>query len=303
MLKVEINSEDWVVLELANFQLIDTKYSPRIGVCLMVASEHLDWHPDIDEYLAAKQQLFRWQTAEDIAVYYAQNDYSKQIVSISAGQKVPYLQAPGAVVENGEVKIDNQVICRTDELRLLGTHNWQNVCAAVTTVWQITQNTEAMRSVLTSFSGLEHRLELVRELAGVKYYDDSFGTAPETAIVAIEAFAEPKIVILGGSDKGASYGGLAKAVASGNVRLAILIGEQAPRIEQALQEQGFTATKPGGSTITEIVATAQATAQPGDVVILSPACASFDMFKNYKDRGEKFKAAVLALQSPVSADG
>jgi UDP-N-acetylmuramoylalanine--D-glutamate ligase len=296
MLKNDIRPDDWVVLELANFQLIDLKASPHVAVCLMVVPEHLDWHKNVDEYVATKQQLFRWQTSEDIAVYYGQNEYSKQVVGISEAQKVPYFQPPGAYVDHGEIIIDGRTICRTDELKLLGTHNWQNVCAAVTAVWQITQDAQALRSVLASFSGLPHRLEFVREVDGVQYYDDSFGTAPETAIVALEAFPEPKVIILGGSDKGADYGALAKGVATSNVRRAVLIGQQAARIKEALEDAGFTATVPCGQTMTEIVQTARQLARPGDVILLSTACASFDMFKNYKDRGEQFKAAVNALQ-------
>jgi len=291
-----IKPDDWVVLELSNFQMIDLKSSPHIAVCLMVVPEHLDWHTNVEEYVAAKQQLFRWQTPQDIAVYYGQNDYSTQVVSISEAHKIPYYQAPGALVDHGEISIDGRAICRTDELKLLGQHNWQNVCAAVTAVWQVTQDISALRSVLASFSGLEHRLEFVREVDGVQYYDDSFGTTPETAMVAIQAFPEPKVLIMGGSDKGANYEELAKTVAGGNVRQAILIGQQAERIGESLAQAGFTATTPGSASMAEIVQTARAVAQPGDVVLLSTACASFDMFKNYKDRGEQFKQAVNDLQ-------
>lgn len=295
LLNDDIKLEDWVVLELANFQLIDLKYSPSIAVCLMVVSEHLDWHDDEDKYFESKTQLFRYQTTDDYAIYYAGNETSKRIASTGAGQKIPYYGPPGAVVQDDKIMIDGQIICETGELKLLGRHNWQNACAAVTAVWQVTQNIEAMRSVLTSFTGLEHRLELVRELDGVRYYDDSFGTAPETAIVAIQAFAEPKVIILGGSDKGANYKQLVETVAAGNIRKVLLIGEQSKRIGAALESVGFENTMPGGANIEEIAATAQAQARPSDVVLLSTACASFDMFNNYKDRGEKFKAAVQAL--------
>lgn len=295
MLKVGIQPGDWVVLELANFQLIDLKYAPRIAVCLMVVPEHLDWHSDSDEYFAAKSQLFRYQKADDYAIYYAKNEVSEKIASASGGQKVPYMKEPGASVDDGNIVISGQAICPVSELKLLGQHNWQNACAAVTAVWQITQNADVMRSVLTTFSGLEHRLEFVRELDKVRYYNDSFGTTPETAMVAIQAFGQPKVVILGGSDKGADYSQLAKVVADGHVRKAVLVGEQAERIEKALAAAGFTDVTPGGQTIDDIIAIARNEARPGDVVLLSPACASFDMFKNYKDRGEQFKKIVLAL--------
>jgi len=290
-----IEPDDWVVLELANFQLIDLRYSPHIAICLMVVPEHLDWHADSEEYYNAKSQLFRHQTSDDIAVYYADNEASGRIASTSPGLKIPYMDFPGSTVKDNVVMIDNQKVCNTSELKLLGRHNWQNVCAAITAVWKVTQNIEAMRAVLTSFSGLEHRLEFVRELNGVRYYNDSFGTTPETAIVAIQAFDEPKVVILGGSDKGASYDKLARTVATSNIRKVLLIGEQAARIKTALDGVGFTNTTDGGKTIQEIVATARSEARPGDVVLLSTACASFDMFDNYKQRGELFKQAVQAL--------
>ena len=295
----ELTPDSWVVLELSSFQLIDLKYSPHIAVCLMVVPEHLNWHSDLDEYIAAKSRLFVHQTPEDKAIYFAENDLSKRIASAGDGQKITYYAAPGTVVEDGAIRIDGQEICQTSALKLLGAHNWQNVCAAVTAVWQVTQDIGAMRSVLTSFSGLEHRLELVRELDGVRYYDDSFGTTPETAIVAIQAFVEPKVVILGGADKGVSYEGLAGIVAKSNIRKVLLIGEQAPRIQAALEQAGFTNFMPGGGNMAEIVATVQAQAQPGDIVLLSPACTSFDMFKNYKERGVQFSQAVQALSTTV----
>ena len=295
LLKNDIQLEDWVVLELANFQLTDLKYSPHIAVCLMVVPEHLDWHVDSDEYFNSKTQLFRHQTSDDIAVYHAANEVSERIAKTSPGWKIPYMEFPGSTVKDGVIMIDDKKVCDTNELKLLGRHNWQNACAAVTAVWKITQNLEAIRSVLTTFTGLEHRIELVRELDGVRYYNDSFGTTPETAIVAIQAFAEPKVVILGGSDKGSSYDKLAQTVAGAKVRKVLLIGEQAARIKAALAAAGFTNTIDGGKTIREIVATARSQAQSGDVVLFSTACASFDMFKNYEDRGRQFKAAVQAL--------
>lgn len=307
MLKRNIQPDDWVVLELANFQLIDLKYSPHIAVCLMMTPEHLDWHADSEEYYNAKAQLFRHQTTDDIAVYDDLNEVSKHVVSVSPGWKIPYMAFPGSFVEDGKIVIDNQVVCQTSELKLLGQHNWQNACAAVTTVWKATQNLDAMRNVLTDFSGLPHRLELVREVNGVKYYDDSFGTTPETAIVALQALEQPKVAILGGSVKRSEFDALAGVIASDNVRQVILIGNTSnpdhptatPDIEAALRAHGFnnitSLVRSGGCSIDEIVQAAQAATQPGDAVLLSTACASFDMFKNYKDRGEQFAKAVQAL--------
>jgi UDP-N-acetylmuramoylalanine--D-glutamate ligase len=248
------------------------------------------------EYLEAKQHLFKEQSEQDVAVYYAKDDFSKEIVKPSKGRKIPYYESPGAFVdENSNIVIDGNVICHTNELKLLGKHNWQNACAAVTSVWSIVKNVEAMRQVLTTFGGLEHRLEFVRELNGFKFYNDSFGTTPETAMVALQTFEEPKVVIIGGSDKGSGYDDLAKVVKESSIRKVLLIGDQAPHIQAALDAVGFNNYMPGGTAMADIVNNARAQAQPGDIVLLSPACASFDMFVDYKDRGVQFKQAVQAL--------
>ena len=228
-----VAKDDWVVLELSSFQLIDCRYSPHIAICLMVFPEHLDWHPEVNEYFNAKTQLFRYQSSDDVAIYYAFNDNSKRIASTGKGWKIPYFDDPGALIKDGWVHIAGENICHTDELALKGKHNWQNVCAAVTAAWQITRDKEAIKKILTTFSGLEHRLEFVAEIDNVKYYDDSFGTTPETAMVAIEAFNEPKVVILGGSNKGASYDELASAVKTGNVRTVLEIGQQVPLLNSS----------------------------------------------------------------------
>lgn len=295
LLKADIKPDDYVVLELSNFQLIDLKQSPHIAACLMIAPEHLDWHTNDQEYYAAKQQLFRWQAPEDVAVYYSANARSTEIAGVGAAVKIPYGEVPGAHVADDNVVIDDQIICRTDELKLLGKHNQQNVCAAVTVAWNVTHDVQAIHEAVTSFSGLEYRLEPVRTVKGVTYYNDSFGTTPETAIVAIQAFDQPKVVILGGSDKGASYDELARTVAEANIRKVLLIGDQASRIQAALEQAGVTNFQPGGDTMTEIVNTAASVAQSGDVVLLSTGCASFGMFKNYKDRGNQFKSTVQSL--------
>ncbi|MDB5175469.1 MAG: UDP-N-acetylmuramoylalanine--D-glutamate ligase [Candidatus Saccharibacteria bacterium] len=291
----KLTPDSWVVLELSSFQLSDAKYSPHTGVCLMVVPEHLNWHADFADYTHAKSNMFAQQTADDIAIYFSENPDSKDIAARGAGRKIPFYSAPGAYMSDDKVVIDGQTICNTSDVRLLGVHNLQNICAAVTAAWQVTQDTAAMQSAITGFSGLEHRLELVRELDGIRYYDDSFGTTPETAIVALQAFEAPKVIILGGADKGASYADLALAVKDSNVRKALLIGNQADVIQAALEAVGFTDFMPGGTTMPEIVHNAKAAAQPGDVVLLSTACASFGMFKDYKDRGNQFKDTIRNL--------
>ena len=292
----KINADDWVVLELSSFQLEDFNGpSPHIGVCLMVVPEHLNWHADMAEYISAKQRLFATQKPTDIAIYYSQNENSQAIVQKSAGVKIPYLASPGAIIDNDQVVINNQTICSVEEIKLPGKHNWQNICAAVTAVWQITQDVAAIKSVILSFSGLEHRIELVSEINKVKYYDDSFATTPETAIAAIQAFDQPKILILGGSDKGTPLDPIANEVINNNIRHIITIGDTGPTIAKQLRERGYNDITEGLKTMTEIVATSQSHAEPGDVVLLSTGCASFGLFKDYKDRGNQFQVAVKSL--------
>ncbi len=295
LLRNNIKNNDWVVLELANFQTIDIKYPVHIAVCLMVVSEHLNWHTNLQEYLDSKKQLFDQQRDDDITIYYSLNNNSKYIVSTSKAHKIPYYKSPGAYIKDNNVIIDNQTICSTKSIKLIGKHNLQNICAAVTTFWQISKNIETIRKVITTFKGLEHRLELVKEINGVQYINDSFGTTPETSIVALESFNQPKIIILGGSDKGADYSKLARTITTTNVKKVVLIGQQAAKIKENLQKVNFTNYIYGGSSMPEIIKNANKLSLPGDIVLLSTACASFDMFENYIDRGNQFKKAVLSL--------
>lgn len=298
LLKNDIKPDDWVVLELANFQLIDLKHAPGIAVVLMVEPEHLDWHEDEEEYIAAKQQMFMNQGDDDIAIYYAKNNLSQSVADASMGIQVPYMEKPGAVVENDNIVIDGQVVCRTNELKLLGKHNWQNVCAATTAVWQIVQDIEPIKHTALTFSGLPYRIELRKEIDGVRYYNDSFATGPGACKAAIEAIAEPKIMILGGFDRMLDLTNLAGVVSNpaNNVKHALLIGASANRLAAELQKNGFkNFSHCQAKTMTEIVSVASGKAQSGDAIVLSPAFASFDMFKNFEDRGNKFNDAIESL--------
>lgn len=298
LLKNSIQPTDWVVLELANFQLIDLRYSPRIGVCVKVEPEHLDWHRDTAEYYEAKSQLFRHQAQNDVAVYYADSEASHSIASKSPGAKIPYFAEPGALVQNGAITIDGREICKTNELRLPGEHNWQNVCAAVTATWQITQDISAINNTLTTFTGLPFRIELRTEVKNISYYNDSFATAPGATIAAIRAVDKPKIMIIGGYDRGLDLSELAGEIAnpSNAVAAVLLIGASAERIAEALRAAGYEGYRISTSQdMPSIVAEATALAQPGDAVVLSPSFASFDMFKNFEDRGIKFNEAVADL--------
>lgn len=294
----EVTPDSWVVLELSSYQLSDIKYSPHIAVGLMVSPEHLTWHEDLDDYIEAKTNLFRHQEPDDIAIYYADNEVSHRLASVSPGAKITYYAAPGAYIKDEAVVIDNTELCKTNELRLLGKHNWQNVCAAVTAVWQVTQDVAAIRSVLTTFSGLPHRLEFVREFEGVLFYNDSFASAPPAATAAIEAIPGPKILILGGYDRLLPLQDLATSIKAHEteVKNVLLIGVSAQRTSEALAKAGYTQYFISSArTMEEVVTDARRLAAAGDAIILSPGFPSFDMFKNFEDRGDQFKQVVNGL--------
>ncbi len=298
LLSQNIQSQDWVVLELANFQLIDLRYSPPIAVCLLVEPEHLDWHTDITEYLSAKSQLFVHQKSDDMAIYYADNENSHHIATHSPGLLTPYMSAPGAYVQDEMIVIGDQTICSTTELKLLGKHNWQNVCAAITAVWPVTQNVSAIREAVTQFVGLPHRLEPVKVINDVTYYNDSFASAPPATAAALAAIAEPKVLIVGGFDRGLDLADLARSFVDNQatIRTVLLIGQSRQRLAESLDHTSFSKYEVCNLTdIAAIVKHAQNIAQKGDAVVFSPGFASFDMFKDFEERGDKFKEAVEAL--------
>jgi UDP-N-acetylmuramoylalanine--D-glutamate ligase len=297
----KIQPEDIVVYEMSSFQLWDLEKSPNVAVVLMIEPDHLDVHMDFDEYVDAKSNIRRFQTEDDICFYHPTNEFSRRIAqSNSYENSHPYNDSSDPVSvyeEDGNFVRNGSVICSKDALQLPGAHNIENACAAVSVVlsgFEIDRG--AVEQGLRAFTGLNHRLKFVRNVNGVSYYDDSIATTPGSAIAAIHAFDQPKIIILGGSSKGAEFDELAEMAANGNVKLALLIGSEASKIEAALVAENVPFKNLGSDmTMNEVVSEAKAAASEGDVVILSPACASFGMFKNYSDRGDQFIAAVATL--------
>jgi UDP-N-acetylmuramoylalanine--D-glutamate ligase len=294
----DLTSESWVVLELSSFQLYDLSRSPAIAVCLMMGVDHLNWHGDIEDYHTAKSHMFDHQSADDTAIYFAPDEQSKAIAQHSQGHMIPYYAPPGAYVEDDTILIDNQPICRTKDLQLIGRHNWQNACASATTVWQIIKDIQPIREVLISFTGLEHRLEFVRSVDQITYYNDSYASAPDSAIAALDAIPGMKVMILGGFDRGLPLEPLANAVRdhASVIRKVVVIGASGKRLVEAFQQVGFTNfIHTESHDMSSIVATASSAAKPDDSIVLSPGFASFDMFKNFTDRGLQFKSVVEQL--------
>lgn len=303
----ELTKESVVVLELSSFQLQDLTKSPHIAVVLMITSEHLDYHATTEEYVDAKRNILRYQTTGDFAVinrdYPASNESDihtdGQVYFVSREREVP---EQGCFIKDQAVWIrrngKDEKIIDASEIALLGKHNWENVCSAVMAASLSGVSKESMVSVLKTFTGLEHRLEFVAEINGVNYYDDSFSTTPETAIAAIESFDQPEILILGGSSKGSDFTELGQVIShASNIKAIIGIGEEWKRIKNALTVDGsqFTVIE-GARNMKEIILEASEIAEKGDVVLLSPGCASFGMFTDYKDRGNQFKKEVIRLK-------
>lgn len=293
----DIKPDDWVVLELSSFQLSDIRYSPHIAACLMIADDHLNWHGSFEAYVDAKKQLFAHQTAEDVAIYYADNEQSRSIASASQGTHLPYYASPGAHIVNNVIRIEGMDICIVDDVRLIGVHNLQNICAAATIVWHATQNITAIRSVATSFEGLPHRLEKVAIIDEVTYFNDSFASNPDATIAAIAAIAGKKVLLIGGYDRmlplDALIVALKDAAKSGDLRQVVFYGASTGRLVSTAEKYDFSNYEVvSNPDFIDVVQAAANAAQPNDNIILSPGFASFDMFKNFEDRGEQFKRIV-----------
>ena len=311
----KIKKDDIVVYELSSFQLWDLEKSPHIAVVLMIEPDHLNVHADFADYLNAKKNIRRHQGISDKCIYHPTNKYAQKVAATPLGksndakcghcdtldfaQRYAIPDDDQVYVQNGYFCVQNRQICSTDHLRLPGAHNLENACAAMSAVTElpIAVTDEQYAAGLESFTGLPHRLKLVAEKNGVRYYDDSISTTPGSAIAALKAFTEPKILILGGSDKGADYTELAQEIARQQMRTVIVNGANASEIIEILHKNKVSCqvVQLEMSAMPTVVEAAANQAQSGDVVILSPAAASFDMFKSYNDRGEQFVAAVENL--------
>jgi UDP-N-acetylmuramoylalanine--D-glutamate ligase len=296
-----LKRDDWVIYELSSFQLQDLTQSPHIGVVLMTTSEHLDYHKDTQEYREAKTPIVKYQTAQDFAIVNADFEASVAIGKQGSGNKYYFSRkkqtAPGAFVHDEFVVFVNSSemetkVLQVSDLKLKGAHNLENVCAAVVAAVCAGCSFEAIKSATLTFTGLKHRLEFVAEKQGIKFYNDSFSTTPETAIAAIKSFTEPEVIIVGGSSKNSDFTELGKTIADAkNIKAIIFIGPEEQRIQQAVESHSVFKGKmfTGAQSMQEIFDQVKSIATSGDIVLLSPACASFGMFKNYKERGEQFK--------------
>ena len=291
-----LRGQDWIVVEISSFQLEDIEtFRPRIAAILNITMDHLDRYHDMNEYAAAKARIFERQTGEDVLVMNYDDHLVKAMAEGAAARVIPFSRrekaAHGLYVEDGAIVFSGDVICRVDEIMIKGVHNLENCMAAIGVALAAGANKAAVAAVAREFPGLEHRLEFVREKNGVVYVNDSKGTNVGAVIKSVESFTRPVILIAGGSDKGSDFSQLSGVVRS-NVTLLVLIGTSADTMAAALH--GATEIV-HARTLEEAVLVASKKARPGEVVLLSPACASFDMFSDFEDRGRQFKEAVMKL--------
>ncbi|MCC7175118.1 MAG: UDP-N-acetylmuramoyl-L-alanine--D-glutamate ligase [Bryobacterales bacterium] len=287
----------WNVLELSSFQLETiNRFRARIAVLLNVTQDHLDRHHTFASYAGAKARLLETQQPEDFAVLNADDPVCVELASRTAGQVLWFSLArkvdPGVFLERDRLVLGGSVLMPADEIPLRGRHNIENVMAAALAAYLAGASRPDIAAAVRTFRAVEHRLEFVRRVRGVDYYNDSKATNVDSALKAVEAFDTPLWVILGGKDKGSDYTPLARPLAE-KARAALLIGAAAPKIAAVL-EGAVPVTD--CRTIGRAVQAAFRQARAGDTVVLAPACASFDQFDNYEHRGRVFKELVGRLE-------
>ena len=299
----ELQPTDRVVLELSSFQLQDLDQSPHIAVVLSISEDHLDYHADRAEYVAAKEPVCRYQTPGDILIVNRDCPTARTFAAESPAALWAFSTTapsiPGAWTADGQLwacclGAPPTAICPVADLPLRGRHNWSNAAAAVAGALAFGAPAAHLAEALRAFEPLPHRLEYVAERDGLAYYNDSLATTPEATMAALRSFDTPVLLIAGGAAKGADFSALGACIAEAQVRAALLIGQEAPRLAAAVQRAGAGEIAHCCCGLAAALDTARQLGQTGDVVLLSPACASFDQFSNYAARGDLFKRLVLA---------
>ena len=303
----EMVPDDIVVLELSSFQLMNMKISPSISVITNITPNHLNIHSDMEEYVEAKKNIFKYQDENGLVILNYDNEITREaakeapgkVVLFSSKNKIP----DGYIVDDGKIKVCENGLRKhvfdTKNMKLRGVHNFENACSAIIATKELVKP-ETVNKVLTEFNGVEHRLELVKETKSrVKWYNDSVSSSPTRTIAGLNAFALKNIILIaGGYDKNLDYEVLAKPILD-NCKALILLGQTSDKIEKAVKDELKKSKKEFPiyrcESLKQTIVTANDISKKGDVVLFSPASASFDMFKNFAERGELFKAYVKEM--------
>ena len=299
----DLANNDLVVFELSSFQLQDLQQSPNIGVCLMVTADHLNHHKDLTEYHLAKTAITGFQTATDVAIFNVDYPATVEIGNLGKGEKLTisakakpsngaYIEGEKIFIIDEQAQFEQTFDFSTRKLR--GAHNLENIAANILVCLQVGIAQEIIAQTSQEFAGLEHRLQFVGTFNGISYYDDSISTVPETAIAAIHSFTEPIHLILGGSNKGHNYEQLVEEIVNqDNIASVTLLGDDGQILKALfdIKKRDSDWNVPVSEVYTDFdqaITDIKARAKAGDVGVLSPATASFDMFKNYAERGQQF---------------
>lgn len=298
----EMDKNDIVILELSSFQLMDMEISPNIAVITNISPNHLDIHKSYEEYIEAKSNIYKYQNESGLLVVNYDNDITSNLAK-GANGKVIYFSSKkklenGVIFDNDIVKIcENNLrrhIINVKNTNLRGTHNAENICAAIAATSGLV-DIETATEVIQEFKGVEHRLELVGEINKVKWYNDSIGTSPTRTIAGLNSFYEDIVLIAGGYDKHLDYEPLAKPIIE-KVKVLILMGQTSEKIYNVVENELKNTNKKLDiykvQTLEQAVNKAKETVLEGNIVLFSPASASFDSFKDFMERGNKFKQIV-----------
>lgn len=293
---------DWVILELSSFQLHTMRKSPEIAVITNISPNHLDMHKDYQEYIDAKKNIMLYQNADNTLIVNADNEVTSLIGKEAKGQVKYFSRTHKADVylDGDVIKRGSEMVLNINDIKIPGMHNVENYMTAIAAVQGLADDT-VINEVAKSFGGVEHRIELVRTLDGVRYYNSSIDSSPNRTINTLRVFPERVIMIGGGKDKGIPYDEIGPSLAE-HVKVLILIGATSDKIAEALDNEikrsgnGKDIEVIRASSYEDAVNTARSRAHEGDVVILTPASTSFDMFRNFEERGNLFKKIVNELE-------
>ncbi|MBI2909091.1 MAG: UDP-N-acetylmuramoyl-L-alanine--D-glutamate ligase [Chloroflexi bacterium] len=304
----EIRPNSWVVLEVSSFQLETMDRSPHVAAITNITPNHLDWHPSMEEYIEAKGNILKFQSGIDFAVLNYDDPTTRElaeeceanVIFVSRTQRP---EGHGSFISKGQVVVRwggvERPVCATADIKLLGQHNLENVLVACAVCSACDVDEQAMRAVVTTFRGVEHRLEPVARVDGVDYYNDSIATTPERTVAGLRSFNRPVVLLAGGRDKHLPVEPLAETVWA-KCKGIILFGEAASLLEDAIIRAPHDTARSldirRASSLAEAVALGAEMAASGDVVLLSPACTSFDLFVDFEQRGREFKRLVRELQ-------
>ena len=298
------DEDTWLVTEVSSFQLETVKeFRPEVSAILNLTPDHMDRHKTMENYGRVKARIAMCQSPDQYCVFNFDDKECFELVRDCRAKTIPFSRLEeldlGAFVKDGKIVIKNEEgqmiqLCGADELKIPGTHNLENGLAAAAIAYFAGVGPEVISETLKTFAGVEHRIETCRQLRGVRFVNDSKGTNPDAAIKAIEAMEKDIILIAGGYDKKADFTQLAESF-PGRVKHLLLMGQTADKIREAALKQGFENIDICGD-MASCVSRAWELAEEGDVVLLSPACASWDMYVNFERRGEDFKTCVSRLE-------